>query len=216
MYLGATAGTRSTLDGATGGAIRSPRSTCSGCRISCSRRCSAIGDPRTDKRIDFVGGIRGPAELERLVDSGEAAVAFAMYPDDGRTTDGDCRRGRNHAAEVHVVRAEVARRVVDARDLNASASVSGSVLGLGRAFARLAGLKPRPPTEQRGNRRPKTEDRSNNDRSRRGQVRAERSRRPESRRLRGGVSSRTLKDEGAAAAIRRHAARTCSSSDRRR
>ncbi len=39
-----------------------------------------IGDPRTDKRIDFVGGIRGMDELERLVDSGEYAVAFAVYP----------------------------------------------------------------------------------------------------------------------------------------
>jgi len=39
-----------------------------------------IKDLRTDKRIDFVGGIRGTAELERLVDSGAAAVAFSMYP----------------------------------------------------------------------------------------------------------------------------------------
>jgi len=39
-----------------------------------------IGDERTDKRIDFVGGIRGPAELARLVDSGKAAVAFAVFP----------------------------------------------------------------------------------------------------------------------------------------
>jgi uncharacterized protein (DUF1015 family) len=39
-----------------------------------------IADPRTDKRIDFVGGARGTAELERLVDSGRAAVAFSMYP----------------------------------------------------------------------------------------------------------------------------------------
>ena len=39
-----------------------------------------IGDPRTDERIRFVGGIRGLAELERLVDGGEGAVAFAMYP----------------------------------------------------------------------------------------------------------------------------------------
>lgn len=37
-----------------------------------------IGDPRTDKRISFVGGIRGLAELERLVDGG-MAVAFSMY-----------------------------------------------------------------------------------------------------------------------------------------
>jgi uncharacterized protein (DUF1015 family) len=39
-----------------------------------------IGDPRTDKRVDFVGGIRGTAELERLVTSGQAAVAFSMFP----------------------------------------------------------------------------------------------------------------------------------------
>jgi uncharacterized protein (DUF1015 family) len=39
-----------------------------------------IDDPRTDKRVDFVGGIRGTAELEKLVASGKAAVAFSMYP----------------------------------------------------------------------------------------------------------------------------------------
>ena len=39
-----------------------------------------IGDVRTDKRIDFVGGARGPAELEKLVDSGKFAVAFSMHP----------------------------------------------------------------------------------------------------------------------------------------
>jgi uncharacterized protein (DUF1015 family) len=39
-----------------------------------------IGDVRTDPRIDFVGGIRGTAELEQRVTSGAAAVAFAMYP----------------------------------------------------------------------------------------------------------------------------------------
>jgi len=39
-----------------------------------------IDDPRTNKNIDFVGGIRGTKELERLVDSGKAAVAFSMYP----------------------------------------------------------------------------------------------------------------------------------------
>jgi uncharacterized protein (DUF1015 family) len=37
-------------------------------------------DPRTDKRIDFVGGIRGTGELERAVSSGAAAVAFSMAP----------------------------------------------------------------------------------------------------------------------------------------
>ena len=39
-----------------------------------------VDDPRTDKRIDFVGGMRGLGELERRVDSGEMAVAFAMFP----------------------------------------------------------------------------------------------------------------------------------------
>ena len=39
-----------------------------------------IQDQRTDKRIDFVGGIRGLAELEKRVVSGEMAVAFSLYP----------------------------------------------------------------------------------------------------------------------------------------
>lgn len=39
-----------------------------------------IGDPRTDKRIAFVGGIRGLSELEKRVDSGEMTLAFSMYP----------------------------------------------------------------------------------------------------------------------------------------
>lgn len=38
-----------------------------------------IQDPRTDKRIDFVGGIRGLAELEKRVGSGEMAAAFSLY-----------------------------------------------------------------------------------------------------------------------------------------
>jgi uncharacterized protein (DUF1015 family) len=39
-----------------------------------------IKDIRTDKRIDFVGGLRGTNELERLVDEGKAAVAFSLFP----------------------------------------------------------------------------------------------------------------------------------------
>lgn len=39
-----------------------------------------INDPRTSKRINFVGGIRGTAELEKLVNSGEYACAFSMFP----------------------------------------------------------------------------------------------------------------------------------------
>ena len=47
-----------------------------------------IKDVRTDKRIDFVGGMRGTKELERLVDEGKAAVAFSLFP----TTIGDLLR----------------------------------------------------------------------------------------------------------------------------
>ena len=39
-----------------------------------------IKDIRTDKRVDFIGGLRGTKELERLVDDGKAAVAFSLYP----------------------------------------------------------------------------------------------------------------------------------------
>jgi uncharacterized protein (DUF1015 family) len=39
-----------------------------------------IADPRTSTKIDFIGGIRGTDELEKLVDSGTHAVAFSMYP----------------------------------------------------------------------------------------------------------------------------------------
>ncbi len=40
----------------------------------------AVGDPRSDPRVDFVGGVRGLAELEHRVQSGRAAVAFALHP----------------------------------------------------------------------------------------------------------------------------------------
>ena len=39
-----------------------------------------IDDPRTNARIDFIGGIRGTGELERLCNEGRAAVCFSMYP----------------------------------------------------------------------------------------------------------------------------------------
>ena len=39
-----------------------------------------IEDPRTDPRIDFIGGIRGLVELENRVDSGEWSIAFALFP----------------------------------------------------------------------------------------------------------------------------------------
>ena len=39
-----------------------------------------VGDPGSDDRLGFVGGARGIDELERIVDAGEAAVAFALYP----------------------------------------------------------------------------------------------------------------------------------------
>ncbi|MHC4100054.1 MAG: DUF1015 domain-containing protein [Planctomycetota bacterium] len=39
-----------------------------------------IGDPRSDRRLGFIGGIRGTEELERRVDDGEAAIAFSLFP----------------------------------------------------------------------------------------------------------------------------------------
>ncbi|NOY74264.1 MAG: DUF1015 domain-containing protein [Kiritimatiellaeota bacterium] len=39
-----------------------------------------IDDPRTSQRVDFIGGIRGTSELEKLVDGGKMMVAFSMYP----------------------------------------------------------------------------------------------------------------------------------------
>ncbi len=61
-------------------ATRSSRSTCRSCQDRVLGPILGIGDIRTDNRIDFVGGIRGTAELERRVDSGEMAVAFALHP----------------------------------------------------------------------------------------------------------------------------------------
>ena len=53
--------------------------------VSILQRCLlgsilGIGDPRQDQRIKFIGGMRGMGELERLVDSGEFAVAFSLFP----------------------------------------------------------------------------------------------------------------------------------------
>jgi uncharacterized protein (DUF1015 family) len=53
-----------------------------------------IEDPGTDKRIEFIGGIRGTGELVSRVDSASAAVAFSMYPvtveQVMRISDADC------------------------------------------------------------------------------------------------------------------------------
>ncbi|MEI7589853.1 MAG: DUF1015 domain-containing protein, partial [Deltaproteobacteria bacterium] len=39
-----------------------------------------ISDPRTDKRIDFIGGKRGMTEIENVVDGGKFTVGFSLYP----------------------------------------------------------------------------------------------------------------------------------------
>ena len=69
-----------------------------------------IGDPRTDPRIDFVGGIRGTGELEERVRSGRGRRRVLDVPDVARRGHGDRGRRRHDAAEVHVVRAEAALR----------------------------------------------------------------------------------------------------------
>ena len=62
-----------------------------------------IKDVRTDKRIDFVGGLRGPNELKRIVDEGKAAVAFSLYPTTMEDLLAGLRCRRNHAAQVNLV-----------------------------------------------------------------------------------------------------------------
>ena len=73
-------------------------------------RMLGIGDIRTDKRIDFVGGARGTPALEQAVDSGKAAVAFSMYPVTVDDLMAISDAGGIMPPEVDVVRAEAARR----------------------------------------------------------------------------------------------------------
>ena len=105
-----------------------------------------IADVRTDKRIDFVGGIRGAAELERLVDAGAVAVAFSLYPVTVGDLMHDRRRRRHHAAEVHVVRAEAARRPAVAPDLGGRAGRAGGARQVGLAAHCPHLTTARPPT----------------------------------------------------------------------
>ena len=76
-----------------------------------------IKDIRTDKRIEFVGGIRGTAELERLVDCGKFGGRLLALPGLARRPDGRLRRQRDHAPQIHLVRTQVARRTPDPLDL---------------------------------------------------------------------------------------------------
>ena len=95
--------------------IRSPRSTSRCLQDRVLAPILGIGDPRTDKRIDFVGGIRGTAELERRVRSGEMAIAFSLYPTTLDQLMAVSDAGTGHAAQEHLVRAQAAQRAVRAR-----------------------------------------------------------------------------------------------------
>jgi uncharacterized protein (DUF1015 family) len=66
-----------------------------------------IHDPRRDPRIEFVGGIRGTAELQARVDRGEARAAFALWPTSMRELLEISDAGRS-CRQVHLVRAEAA------------------------------------------------------------------------------------------------------------
>jgi len=63
-----------------GGATPIARLDVSGLQDRLLQPVLGIDDPRTSKRIEFIGGIRGTKALESLVDSNEAAVAFSMFP----------------------------------------------------------------------------------------------------------------------------------------
>jgi hypothetical protein len=82
-------------------------------------RPAAIGDVRSDKRIDFVGGARGTTGARAGGGLGAAAVAFSMFPVtvDDLMAISDSRR--DHAAEVHVVRAQAAGRAPGPHDSEA-------------------------------------------------------------------------------------------------
>ena len=67
-----------------------------------------VGDPRTDKRIDFVGGIRGTGCAEPRGRSGPRRGRIRVAPGQRGRPHGHRGRGRHHAAEVHMVRAEAA------------------------------------------------------------------------------------------------------------
>ena len=69
-----------------------------------------ITDQRKDKRIDFVGGGRGLRELERRVASRRQGGGLRALPDADERPDRGRRRGRDHAAEIDLVRAEAGRR----------------------------------------------------------------------------------------------------------
>lgn len=70
-------------------------------------------DPKTDKRIDFVGGIRGLGELERRVHT-DMKVAFSMYPTSIAELFAVADAGETDASKVHMVRAKAAKRAVPA------------------------------------------------------------------------------------------------------
>ena len=77
-----------------------------------------IGDVRTDKRIDFVGGARGTGQLESLRVVGTRRRGVLDVSGQRRRPDADFGQRRHHAAEVDLVRTEAARRPAVACDLN--------------------------------------------------------------------------------------------------
>ena len=62
-----------------------------------------IEDQRTNKKIDFVGGIRGLEELEKRVNSGEMKVAFSLYPVSMEQLFAVADKGLDHASQKHLV-----------------------------------------------------------------------------------------------------------------
>ncbi len=62
-----------------------------------------IQDPRTDNRVDFVGGIRGLSEFEKRVDSGQMKAAFSLYPVSMDQLFDIADSGADHAPEIHLV-----------------------------------------------------------------------------------------------------------------
>ena len=121
-----------------------------------------IGDPRTDKRIDFVGGIRGTEGAGGARDVGAGGRGVLDVPDDARRADRDRRRRRHDAAEVDLVRAEasfgavrpsILKMNVLVADKFEEAGLEGALgarlRGLLRAEAGRGGARAAPPRDAR-------------------------------------------------------------------
>ncbi len=93
---------------------------CHSCNATSSARSSIFKTRRTSKRINFIGGIRGTPELEKVVQAGDFACAFSMFPTSMDDLMAISDQGGIMPPKKHLVRAEAPRRHVLPLDLTAA------------------------------------------------------------------------------------------------